>query len=36
MLENIYDEISLEQLNNKIERILKGELKGRTLVNLNQ
>ncbi|MBW1848723.1 MAG: oxidoreductase, partial [Deltaproteobacteria bacterium] len=35
MLESIYDEIFLDQLNDKIERILKGELKGRTLVNLN-
>ncbi|MBW2589979.1 MAG: YhdH/YhfP family quinone oxidoreductase, partial [Deltaproteobacteria bacterium] len=35
MLESIYDEIFLDQLNEKIERILKGELKGRTLVNLN-
>lgn len=34
-LENIYDEISLDQLNEKIDHILKGELKGRTLVNLN-
>ncbi len=31
----IYDEIFLDQLNDKIKRILKGELKGRTLVNLN-
>lgn len=36
MLESIYDEIFLDQLNDKIERILKGELKGRTLINLNQ
>jgi len=35
MLESIYDEISLDKLSDKIERILKGELKGRTLVNLN-
>ena len=35
MLESIYDEIFIDQLNDKIERILKGELKGRTLVNLN-
>lgn len=34
-LDNIYDEIFLDQLDDKIERILKGELKGRTLVNLN-
>ena len=34
-LENIYDEIFLDQLNDKIEHILKGELKGRTLVNLS-
>ncbi|MBC2704086.1 YhdH/YhfP family quinone oxidoreductase [Desulfobacula sp.] len=35
MLESIYDEIFIDQLNDKIERILKGELKGRTLVNLD-
>ncbi|MCK5837846.1 MAG: YhdH/YhfP family quinone oxidoreductase [Desulfobacula sp.] len=34
-LENIYDEIFIDQLSDKIEHILKGELKGRTLVNLN-
>lgn len=34
LLESIYDEIILEQLSPKIERILKGRLKGRTLVNL--
>ncbi|MDY6791877.1 MAG: YhdH/YhfP family quinone oxidoreductase [Thermodesulfobacteriota bacterium] len=34
MLKSIYDEISLDQLNDKIERILNGKLKGRTLVNL--
>ncbi len=34
-LENIYDEIFLDQLSDKIEHILKGELKGRTLVNLS-
>jgi putative YhdH/YhfP family quinone oxidoreductase len=33
--EKIYDEISLDQLNDKIERILKGGLTGRTLVKLN-
>ncbi len=33
-LENIYDEIFIDQLNDKIEHILKGELTGRTLVNL--
>lgn len=35
LLESIFDEIPLEQLNDKINGILKGELKGRTLVNLN-
>ncbi|NOX34619.1 MAG: YhdH/YhfP family quinone oxidoreductase [Deltaproteobacteria bacterium] len=35
MLENIYEEIFLDQLNDKIKLILKGKLKGRTLVNLN-
>jgi acrylyl-CoA reductase (NADPH) len=35
LLENIYNEISLDGLNNKIDHILKGELKGRTLVNLD-
>ena len=34
-LDNIYDEIFLDQLNDKIALILKGGLKGRTLVNLN-
>ncbi|MBC8441899.1 MAG: YhdH/YhfP family quinone oxidoreductase [Deltaproteobacteria bacterium] len=34
-LKSIYDEIFLDQLNDKIQLILKGELKGRTLVNLN-
>ncbi len=33
--EKIYDEISLDQLNDKIGRILKGGLTGRTLVKLN-
>lgn len=33
-LDYIYDEIFLDQLSDKIDRILKGELKGRTLVNL--
>ncbi|WP_300457993.1 YhdH/YhfP family quinone oxidoreductase [Desulfobacula sp.] len=33
--EKLVDEISLDQLNDKIERMLKGELNGRTLVNLN-
>ncbi|MBT6340035.1 MAG: YhdH/YhfP family quinone oxidoreductase [Desulfobacula sp.] len=33
-LNSIYDEIFLDQLNDKITLILKGELKGRTLVNL--
>ena len=36
MLESSYDEISLDQLNDKIERILNGKLTGRTLVNLDQ
>jgi len=36
MLENLYDEISLDELDNKIAAILKGELKGRTLVNLDR
>jgi acrylyl-CoA reductase (NADPH) len=35
MLESIYEEIFLDQLNDKIQRMLKGELKGRTVVNLN-
>ena len=34
-LDRIYEEIVLDQLNDKIQLILKGELKGRTLVNLN-
>ncbi len=33
--ENIYQEISLEQLPHKIKEILKGALQGRTLVNLD-
>lgn len=33
-LDSIYEEIVLDQLNDKIQLILKGELKGRTLVNL--
>jgi len=32
---DIYTEISLEELNNKIDLILKGKLKGRTIINLN-
>lgn len=36
MLEDIYDEISLGELDNKIGAILKGQLKGRTLVNLDR
>jgi acrylyl-CoA reductase (NADPH) len=35
MLENIYDEIFPDQLNDKVETMLKGKLEGRTLVNLN-
>jgi len=34
-LDSIYDEIYLDQLKDKIKLILKGKLKGRTLVNLN-
>lgn len=34
-LNSIYDETDLHGLNEKIDLILKGELKGRTLVNLN-
>ncbi|WP_304511832.1 YhdH/YhfP family quinone oxidoreductase [Desulfobacula sp.] len=34
MLENIYDEIFIDQLNDKIERILKGELKKGVEINL--
>jgi putative YhdH/YhfP family quinone oxidoreductase len=34
MLENIFEEVALEHLSDKIDRILKGGLKGRTLVNL--
>ena len=33
-LENMVDEISLEGLNDKIDLMLKGKLKGRTIVNL--
>ncbi|MBT3178462.1 MAG: YhdH/YhfP family quinone oxidoreductase [Desulfobacula sp.] len=33
-LDRIYDEIFFDQLEDKIQGILKGELKGRTLVNL--
>lgn len=35
ILESIYHEISLDKLNNKIDHILKGELKGRILVSLD-
>jgi len=35
MLENIFKEVTLEDLNNKIDCILKGELKGRILINLD-
>ncbi len=35
MLDKIYDEITLDQLDDKIEAILKGQLKGRTIVNLD-
>ena len=34
-LDSLYEEIVLDQLNDKIQLILKGELKGRTLVNLD-
>jgi acrylyl-CoA reductase (NADPH) len=34
MLEGIHNEISLEELDDKINKILKGQLKGRTVVNL--
>jgi hypothetical protein len=33
MLEDLCDEVSLEESDGKIEAILKGRLKGRTLVN---
>jgi acrylyl-CoA reductase (NADPH) len=36
MLENMYDEVSLEELEGKIGAILKGDIKGRTLVNLDR
>lgn len=36
MLEDLCDEISLEELDGKIEAILKGQLKGRTIVNLDR
>lgn len=35
LLDSIYNETDLHGLNEKIDLILKGELKGRTLVNLN-
>lgn len=35
LLESTCDEVSLDTLNDKISSILKGELKGRTLVNLD-
>jgi NADPH:quinone reductase-like Zn-dependent oxidoreductase len=35
LLDSIYEETDLYGLNGKIDLILKGELKGRTLVNLN-
>jgi len=34
MLENIYDEIFLDRINDKIEQILKGRISGRTLINM--
>ncbi len=34
ILENIYQEVNLAQLSNKIKEILKGAITGRTLVNL--
>ncbi len=33
-LQNMYDEIGLDQLEDKIAQILKGQLKGRTIVNM--
>ncbi len=35
LLESIYNEIPLDELDNKIDLILKGKLKGRTLINLD-
>ncbi|MCP4672077.1 MAG: oxidoreductase, partial [Desulfobacula sp.] len=35
LLDSIYKEVSLDELDNKIDLILKGRLKGRTLVNLD-
>ncbi|MBU0545007.1 MAG: YhdH/YhfP family quinone oxidoreductase [Proteobacteria bacterium] len=35
MFEDLYEEISLGELDNKIAAILKGQIKGRTLVNLD-
>ncbi len=35
LLSSIYDETDLKGLNEKIDLMLKGELKGRTIVNLN-
>jgi len=35
LLESIYNEISLDKSDNKIYHILKGELQGRTLINLD-
>ncbi len=35
MLRDISNEISLDELNDAIERILKGQLKGRTVINLD-
>ncbi len=34
LLETMYNEVSLDQLNDKIDRILEGKLEGKTLVNL--
>lgn len=34
LLDNIYEEIGLDQLNERIASILKGQIKGRVLVNL--
>ncbi|PLX12274.1 MAG: oxidoreductase, partial [Marinilabiliales bacterium] len=33
-LMKMYTEVSLEKLNSKIDQILKGQLKGRTIINL--
>lgn len=35
MLENMFEEVSLEQLDKKIDLILQGKLQGRTVINLD-